>query len=175
MTTRQVELIGKKEFAAAALDLKHEAFVIYLAALSVDLGDKVHPLKRVQIVHLKVDEVHSKLPSKYTEFADIFSQKLAVEVPEHTRINDHAIKLVDNQKPPYRPIYSLGPIEPETLKAYIENNPANGFIKPSKSLAGVPIFFDKRLDGSLRLCVDYWGLNNLTIKNWYLLLLVGES
>ncbi len=66
-------------------------------------------------------------------------------------------------------------MELETLKAYIENNLANGFIRPSQSPAGALIFFDKKPDGSLRLCMDYQGLNNLTIKNWYLLPLVGES
>ncbi len=66
-------------------------------------------------------------------------------------------------------------MELETLKAYIENNLASGFIKASKSLAGAPILFDKKPDGSLRLCVDYRGLNNLTIKNRYPLLLVKES
>ena len=66
-------------------------------------------------------------------------------------------------------------MELETLKAYIETNLANGFIKPSKSLAGAPILFDRKLDGSLRLYVDYRGLNNLTIKNLYPLPLIGES
>ena len=58
---------------------------------------------------------------------------------------------------------------------YIETNLKNGFIKPSKSPARAPILFDKKPDGSLRLCVDYQGLNNLTIKNRYPLPLVGES
>ncbi len=74
----------------------------------------------------------------------------------------------------YGLIYSLEPVELETLKAYIKNNLTNSFIRPSKSLTGVPIFFDKKLDNSLRLYVDYWGFNNLTIKNQYLLPLVGE-
>ncbi len=42
-TTRQVELIGKKEFVAAALDPEHEALVVHVAALGVDSGDEVHP------------------------------------------------------------------------------------------------------------------------------------
>ncbi len=63
----------------------------------------------------------------------------------------------------------------EILKAYIENNLTNGFIRSSKYLARVPIIFDKKLDGNLKLFVDYWGLNNLIIKNWYPLPLVGES
>ncbi len=45
-TTRRVELIGKKEFAVAALDPKHETFVVHVAALSVDLGDEMHPSRR---------------------------------------------------------------------------------------------------------------------------------
>ena len=66
-------------------------------------------------------------------------------------------------------------MELETLKAYIETNLANGFIRPSKSPAGAPILFDRKSNGSLRLCVDYRGLNNLTIKNRYPLPLIGES
>ncbi len=46
LTIRQVELIGKKEFAAAALDPEHEAFIVHVAALSVNLDDEVHPLRK---------------------------------------------------------------------------------------------------------------------------------
>ncbi len=91
-TIRQVELIGKKEFAAAALDPEHEAFVVHVAALSIDSGDEMHPSRRAQIAHLKVDELSSKVPGEFADFIDIFFPKLAVELPEHTGINDHAIK-----------------------------------------------------------------------------------
>ena len=168
-------MIGKKEFAAAALDQEHEAFVVYIATLSVDLGDEMHSLRKAQIAHLKADKAPSKVPSKYANFADVFSPKLAAELLEYTEINDHAIELVDDQQPPYGPIYSLGPMELEILKAYIKNNLVNGFIRPSKSPARALIFFDKKSDGSLRLCIDYQGLNNLTIKNRCPLPLVKES
>ena len=115
------------------------------------------------------------IPTEYSDFADVFSPELASELPEHTGINDHAIELVDDRQPPYGPIYSLGPVELETLKTYIETNLKNGFIRPSKSPARAPILFDKKLDRSLRFCVDYRGLNNLTIKNQYPLPLVEES
>ncbi len=172
---RQVELIEKKEFTAAALEPEYEAFVIHVAALSIDSGDEVNPSKRAQIAHLKADEALIEVPSEYADFADVFSPKLAAELPEHIGINNHAIELVDDQQPPYSPIYSLRPIELEILKAYIENDLAIRYIRPFKFPAGVPIIFDKKPDGSLRLCVNYQGLNNLTIKNWYPLLLVGES
>ena len=96
-------------------------------------------------------------------------------LPERTKLNEHAIDLEDGKQPPYGSIYSLGPVELETLKTYIETHLKTGFIRPSKSPAGAPILFDKKPDGSLRLCVDYRDLNNLTIKNQYLLPLIGES
>ena len=34
-TTRRIEIIGKKEFAAAALNEEDETFVVHMAALSV--------------------------------------------------------------------------------------------------------------------------------------------
>ncbi len=175
LITGQVELIGKKEFVAAALDPEHEAFIVYIAAFSVDSSDEMHPLRRAQIAHLKADEALIEVPSEYANFADIFSPKLAAELSEHTGINDHAIELVDDRQPPYGSIYSLEPMELETLKAYIENNLVSDFIQPFKSPAGASMLFDKKLDSSLRLCVDYRGLKNLTIKNRYLLPLVGES
>ena len=129
----------------------------------------------MQIAALVANEAPTPIPIEYSDFVNVFSLKLTLELPEHIGINDYAIKLVDDWQPPYGPIYSLEPVELETLKTYIETNLKNGFIRPSKSPAGAPILFDKKPDGSLRLCVDYRGLNNLTIKNQYPLPLVGES
>ena len=134
----------------------------------------VHPSQGPQISGLIAKEAPTKVPAEYSDFADVFSPDLTSELPEHTGINDHAIELVDGQQPPYGPIYSLGPMELETLKAYIETNLANGFIRPSKFPAGSPILFDRKSDSFFQLCVNYSGLNNLTIKNQYLLLLIGE-
>lgn len=44
---------------------------------------------------------------------------------------------------------------------------AKGFIKHSKSLARASILFEKKKDGSLRMCIDYRGFNKVTKKNWY--------
>ena len=115
------------------------------------------------------------ISTEYSDFADIFFPELASELLEHTKINDYAIKLVDDRQPLYEPIYSLGLIELETLKTYIKTNLKNDFIRPSKFSAEALILFDKKPDGSFQLCVDYWGLNNLTIKNQYLLSLIGQS
>ena len=160
-------------FAKTALDEKIEAFVVHVSFLSLRSKMTIHPAREAQIALLLAKKI--TVSAKYSDFAIVFSEKLAKVVRERTKINKHAIKLKDGKQPPYGPIYSLGPVELETLKTYIETNLANGFIRPSKSPAGAPILFVRKPDGSLRLCVDYRGLNNLTIKNQYPLPLIGES
>ena len=44
-TTRHVELVGKKEFAAAALDPESETFVVHIASPSSDTSLSSSPLK----------------------------------------------------------------------------------------------------------------------------------
>ena len=126
LTTRRIEPVGKKEFAAIAFDLESETFVVQVALLSSDtspsfspLGLDVHPFCRPQVSGLIAKEASTKVPVEYLDFADVFSPDFTSKLPKHTGINNHAIELVNSQPPPYRPIYSLEPVELETLKAYI--------------------------------------------------------
>ena len=82
-------------------------------------------------------------------------------------MNEHAIELEKDKQPLFRPIYSLGPVELETLKIYIKTNLANNFIRPSKSLTEAPILFSKKPNESFHFHMDYRGFNNITIKNQY--------
>ncbi len=59
------------------------------------------------------------------------------------------------------------------MRDYLTENLAKGFVQHSKSPAGAPILFVKKKDGSLRLCVDYRGLNKITKKNRYPLPLIS--
>ena len=106
-TTIRIELVGKKEFALAALDSESETFVVYVASLSSvaspsssPLELDIHPSSRPQIAGLIAEEAPTKVPAKYSNFADVFSPNLVSELPKHTGINDHAIELVDGQQPP---------------------------------------------------------------------------
>ena len=111
------------------------------------------------------------LPSKYSQYGDVFSKKEADTIPEH-RPYDCPIDLEPEAKPPWGPIYSLSGPELKALREYLDENLAKGFIQHSQSPAGAPILFVKKKDGSLRLCVDYRGLNRVTIKNRYPLPLI---
>ena len=54
------------------------------------------------------------------------------------------------------------------------DNIKKGRIRPLKSPAGAPILFVPKKDGGLRLCVDYRGLNRVSVKNRYPLPLISE-
>ena len=168
-TTKQVELINKEEFAKVALDGNSKTFVIYMASFNLVPG--IHPDRETQIASLLTEEV--KIPDKYLDFTDVFSKEKALVLPERTKLNKHAIDIENSKQPPYGPIYSLSSTELETLKTYMGTHLKTGFIRPSKSLTDVPILFNKKPDGSFRLCVDYWDFNNLTIKHRYPLPLIG--
>jgi hypothetical protein len=55
------------------------------------------------------------------------------------------------------------------LKQQIEELLEKGFIQPSSSSWGAPFLFVDKKDGSIRMCIDYMDLNEVTIKNKYLL------
>jgi len=63
----------------------------------------------------------------------------------------------------------------KALHEYIKENLGKGFIHQSESPAGAPILFVKKKDGSLHLCVDYRGLNKVTIPNHCPLPLMSET
>ena len=149
--------------------------MVHVAALDIEgTNIVIHLFWVAQIRLLKVNKASITVPTKYSDYTDIFLSELVAELPEHISINDHAIKLEDGKRPPYGPIYSLEPVELETLKAYIKTNLANGFIRLSKSPTEAPILFNHKSDGSFCLCVNYRGLNNLTIKNRYPLSLISK-
>ncbi len=155
--------------------------MMHVAAIKLPIVMPIHPSRASQFLDdpilaaLQWDKAPIEIRTKYSNYADIFSLDLAMELLENTAMNEHAIELIEGKQPPYGPIYTLSPVELETLKTYIETHLKTGFIRLFKSLAGAPILFDKKPDGNLYLCVDYRGLNNLTIKNQYLLPLIGES
>ncbi len=60
------------------------------------------------------------------------------------------------------------------MTAYVKENLANGFIRPSTSPAAAPCFFVTKSSGELRPIQDYRGLNAGTIKNRYPVPLIQE-
>ena len=78
----------------------------------------------------------------------------------------HTIDLTE-KKTPFKHPYRLSPKELEEAKKQIADLLAKGFIQPSQSPFGAPILFVQKKDGSLRMCIDYRGLNAITSRNRY--------
>jgi hypothetical protein len=119
-----------------------------------------------------VVEPPKEIPEKYKDFADVFDKVNADKLPEHDP-QDHAID-TEGKMPPFGPVYNLSVTELELLREYLDEFLAKGFIVPSSSPAGAPILFVKKPGGGLRLCVDYRGLNAITVKNRYPIPLVNQ-
>ena len=78
-------------------------------------------------------------------------------------------------KAPYRLApYRLAPAKMAELKKQLEDLMDKGFIRPSSSPWGAPVLFVKKKDGSFGLCIDYRGLNKVTINNKYPLPRIDE-
>jgi hypothetical protein len=84
------------------------------------------------------------------------------------------INIVEGAKVPNLLIYNLSRKELDILREYLNTAQEKGWIRLSKSLASALILFVLKADSTIRLCVDYCGLNKVTIKNYYLIPLVSK-
>lgn len=92
-TTKKVELISKKDFAAVALDKTKQTFVIYITTLLAALIIAIHPFQVSKIALLLANKVLIKVSSEYSNYVDVFSPKTIAELLKLIDINDYTIKL----------------------------------------------------------------------------------
>ncbi|KAJ1042605.1 hypothetical protein NDA10_000243 [Ustilago hordei] len=127
-------------------------------------------------MEVEVDKVvtAADIPKPYQHLRDVFDEVEADKLPHHTEHDLH-LELIEGGKPPQGPLYLKGPKEMSELRRYLDENLEKGFIRPSKSPARSPVLFVPKKDGGLRLCVDYRGLNEITVKNRAPLPLIEEQ
>lgn len=119
------------------------------------------------------DSLDSIRRATLQRFRDVFPDELPAGLPPSREV-DHRIELVPGAKPPSRPTFRLSQTELDELKQQLAELTKAGFIQPSKSPFGAPILFVKKKDGTMRMCVDYRALNNVTVKNSYPLPRIDE-
>ena len=114
------------------------------------------------------------LPDEYTQHQKVFSEQESQRFPGLC-IWDHAIEL-KRYAPSTLPgkVYPLTQQEQKSLEKFLQEHLKKGYIRPSKSPYGVPIFFIKKKDGKLRPVQDYRKVNKWTIKYCYPLPLIPE-
>ena len=110
---------------------------------------------RAQVKALLFNKVSTKVLAKYFNYNNVFSIENVVKLLENTGINEHVIKLEKDKQLLFGSIYSLKLVELETLKTYIKINLTNNFIWLFKSSTRALILFNRKLDKSLYLCINY--------------------
>jgi hypothetical protein len=99
------------------------------------------------------------------EFPDVFLEELLGMPPD--RDIKFIIELLPGTAPIAKRPYRMGVNELKELKKQIKELQDKGFICPSSSPWGAPVIFVDKKDRTQRMCVDYWSLNEVTIKNKY--------
>jgi transposase InsO family protein len=162
----KLEILPAKQFWKKA---KNEPYMFALLRIPTTDGLRIAAMDTEASV-----QNPQTIPSEYADYADVFSTQSASLLPEHHAM-EHRIDLEAGTQPPYGPIYALSEKELEVLREYLEAAEAKGWIRRSTSAAGAPIMFVPKKGGGLRLCVDYRGLNRITIKNRTPLPLISET
>ena len=104
---------------------------------------------------------------------DVMPAELPQRLPPRREV-DHQIELVPGAKPPAMTPYRMAPPELEELRKQLKELLDAGHIRPSKAPFGAPVLFQKKKDGTLRLCIDYRALNKVTVKNKYPVPLIAD-
>lgn len=116
----------------------------------------------------------SLIPAEYHDLSPVFSKSHALSLPPH-RPYDCSIDLLPGAPLPNSRLFNISRPEREAMEKYIKESLAAGIIRHSSSPLGAGFFFVGKKDGTLRPCIDYRGLNQITVKNKYPLPLLSSA
>ncbi|XP_056690221.1 uncharacterized protein [Spinacia oleracea] len=165
---QKVTLVGPggTRISYRKLGKKKNGFKIVSALQLQACVRKGHPLFMCSVQHLGGEEEDGMMNIPVVnEFSDVFPEEIPGMPP--LRDVEFTIDLVPGTGPISKAPYRMAPAELEELKKQLEDLLEKGYIRPSASPWGAPVLFVKKKDGSMRLCIDYRELNNVTIKNKY--------
>ncbi|KAL0447604.1 UNVERIFIED_CONTAM: RNA-directed DNA polymerase [Sesamum latifolium] len=148
-----------------------------LSAMQFEKGCKRSEPSYLCTLHFdEIEKASGPIPGVIKKLLKEFEDVMPDELPRKLspkRAVDHEIELVPGTKPPARAPYRMSQpelVELRKLKDMLES----GIIKLAKSPYGAPVLFQKKADGSLRMCCDYRALNKIIVKNKYPIPLVAD-
>ena len=166
------------------VDLIEEIFLCYCMSLEIEQDTKsVHEQCAFNSFSVEQSVVANDLLSSSSkgEFRT-FTQGVwrcisfgftATRLPPTCNVQ-HGIDVMEGKKPVSKPPYRMSASESQEVERQLVDYLARGFIRPSTSPWASPILLVKKKDGSMQMCIDYRGLNAITVKNKYPLPRVDE-
>jgi hypothetical protein len=117
----------------------------------------------------------TKLPPEYHDLADVFKHKTDFTLPLHRPSVDYAINLEPGAAPPYKKGFAYNPEQLAAIKKYIDEELPKGTISPSKAPCAALVLLVREPNRGLRVCVNYRGVNTITVKDRYPIPLIRET
>ena len=99
------------------------------------------------------------------EYKDLFPDSIPGLPPD--RGISLSIPLIDGAQPVNRPAFRYSPAERQEIEEQVRYLLSRGLITERTSPFGAPVLFVPNPNGTLRVCIDYRGLNKLTRKNQF--------
>ncbi|GBG92123.1 hypothetical protein CBR_g54423 [Chara braunii] len=126
---------------------QHQEEGMYLVYVSA-AGDLVKMLP-------EIEGVVAKYPDLFEEPTGVVDREVV-----------HAIEIIPGSSIPRGRIHRMSPGELDELRRQLKELVEKGWIRPSVSPSGSPVLFvPQKKEGTLRMCIDYRGLNAITVKN----------
>lgn len=114
----------------------------------------------------------SDIIQQQEEFSDIFAEPKAL--PPFRANHNHKIPVKEGSDPINQRPYRYAVHQKNEIDKMVEEMLTKGIIQPSSSPYASPVVLVKKKDGTWRLCVDYRGLNGVTIKDRFPIPLIED-
>ena len=111
----------------------------------------------IRMDSLLTEEQKQQLNDLCKEFDDVLT-----DVPGRTSVIEHKVVL-NSETPVYKRPYTMPYAVREKVEQEVKNMLNAGIVEKSKSAYGAPIVVVQKKDASMRLCIDYRGLNEITV------------
>ncbi len=116
----------------------------------------------------------SKILFVIQDFKKVFSEIFSDSLNTHNQMK-HFIDLMKSKMSCIESIYKMTQDELTVIRDYLDSALEKKWIHSSSNFAKTSVLFVKKLNESLYLCVNYYDLNKITVKNNYSLSLLSET